>query len=73
MKVEVRFADDKGYIAKVGMNNLIIIEDDRITTQDGIRNRVQNIVTKYRPAYRGREYRVYHWLTDDVIFLDKAL
>lgn len=70
MKVLVRFENDYGEVSMVGMNNLFIIDDARITTLQGIANRVYNILD-YHPAKLNRYYRVYKYDDDSFLFKGK--
>lgn len=71
MKVLVRFEDDYGYVSMVGMNNLFIIEDRRIKTGQGIRNRVDHLITIWHPYRLNQIYRVYLYETEEFLFRGK--
>ena len=73
MKVEVRFADEKGYVSQVGMNNLIIITDSRIKTELGLVRRIEKIVRESRPALKNRVYEVSLWGTGELWFKDRSM
>ena len=68
MKVEVRFADERGSIAYVGMNNLFIISDKRITTRSGLKRRIRDLVLQYHKYRIQREYNVLDWNTQVPLF-----
>lgn len=55
----IKFEDDYGHVSEVGMNNLMIIRDGRIKTNQGILNRVNRIITMYHPFKTNKVYRVY--------------
>lgn len=71
MKVLVRFERDDGSVSLVGMNNLFIIDDGRIRTGQGIRNRIDSLITMYHPYRLNQVYRVYLYDTEEFLFRGK--
>ena len=62
MKVIVRFEDvPNGCIPKVGMNNLMIIDDGRIRRWQTMCKRIDIIVRKWHPSRIGKLYEVTHF------------
>lgn len=70
MKVLVRFENDYGEVSLVGMNNLFIIDDGRITTFAGIAKRVYDLLD-YHPNKLNKYYRVYRFSDETFLFKGK--
>lgn len=70
MKVLVRFENDYGEVSMVGMNNLFIVQDNRIKTFQGICNRVYALLD-YHPNKVNKYYRVFDFETDKFLFKGK--
>ena len=71
MKVIVRFENDYGKVSLVGMANMFIIDDGRIRTMQGIRNRIDYLITMYHPRRLNQVYRVYKYDTEQFLFRGK--
>ena len=70
-KVLIRFENDDGTCSEVGMSNLMIVDDRRIKTKQGILNRVNDLITLYHLYRTNKVYRVYDWVTDKLLFKGK--
>lgn len=70
MKVLVRFENDYGEVSLVGMNNLFIIDDRRITTFRGLAQRVYDLLD-HHPQKLNKYYRVYRYSDEEFLFKGK--
>ena len=67
MHVIISFMLNNGTYAQVGMNNRWPIKDSRITTVQGIHNRVHSIVTQYHRRHIGNPWRAECYKTGKII------
>ena len=67
MKVLVTFMNKDGSFDQVGMNNCLIINDDRIKTAKGLRKRVHDLVINYHRYRVGTIYRITNFNGDELV------
>ena len=68
MKVKVYFGETQDNISTVGMNNLVIIKDNRVRTAKGLAKSLSETIGLYRSALaNNKHFLLLDWDTDKIL------
>ena len=67
MQVRVYCGHNSKDISTVGMNNLLMVKDNRITTAQGLARKLKEIITKWHPHKKGNHFVIIDNDTDKQI------